>query len=708
MATEIEQIEDLMLSVAEGDGGALAELQTILQRQPDDSLSAAVSESERQRWHEAAEMVFESELDFDSAPMLDLIFHFARLGYDSPGLRDRLAEAARRSFPNYPDPGGLLSALGIRKSGVAVRELPGRWRMFAALEEGGLCCHPRHGMGVIEEIDGLANEARVRFERTFGYSLERVLDDFHLIKNDSPLAKLAGNNLSWSELEKGDRLQTRQALEDSFLPPVRSLEVVRRCLAGVGISEKRVKPFLAAYSEKELSKEVSEKSESESGRRLSETRSLQELKLVFEQTRQNVFSDGELEHIEQLLNTAAERREQALDFAGIILQFWEGVEGAEWLQKWARENGARAVCWNNEEFFIFISDRLPARRLLAWFLLTVQAIGPESTARFGQELPLKSLPQMNRALVRATGDKGYFVRSAADAVRSGKVSADLIVWLWHNADAEGREAIRDAKLVFQALSRQVRGSFIKANRELRNLLGQNENFQRFLMRDGEPAAINRAVSCVRNHGEALDSGEKQSLLVRFARLFPEVRDLVEKRTPAGTRNASRTAAGQAVTSVRSYEARKRELQEVVKNKIPANSRAIAHARGYGDLRENAEYKAAKEEQSQLLARREQMEESLQQVKPTDFNEVSTPDKIVPGCTVRVRSQENGETREYHILGCWDSNPEENIISYETPLGRSLLGRGLNDSVDTPIGKVDIEEISPVTEALRQWLSAGDE
>src|SRR5438045_9614752 len=116
-----------------------------------------------------------------------------------------------------------------------------------------------------------------------------------------------------------------------------------------------------------------------------------------------------------------------------------------------------------------------------------------------------------------------------------------------------------------------------------------------------------------------------------------------------------------MVSWESLERRKDEYNELVQKKIPANSKEIAIARSYGDLRENHEYKAAKEMQKILMRRKSELESQLVRARGTDFSNVRT-DVVSIGTHVRILDLESGNGEEYTILGAWDSIPDKQVNS----------------------------------------------
>ena len=127
----------------------------------------------------------------------------------------------------------------------------------------------------------------------------------------------------------------------------------------------------------------------------------------------------------------------------------------------------------------------------------------------------------------------------------------------------------------------------------------------------------------------------------------------------------------------------------MKNKIPENKRAIAVARAHGDLRENAEYKMARQEQDTLLARKSHLDRDFSRVDITDFSEAPI-EHIGIGSVVKLKEGSTGNLVTYAILGAWDGRPEENIVSYETPLGRSLISHQVGEQIHIEVDGAEEE------------------
>ncbi len=169
---------------------------------------------------------------------------------------------------------------------------------------------------------------------------------------------------------------------------------------------------------------------------------------------------------------------------------------------------------------------------------------------------------------------------------------------------------------------------------------------------------------------------KKSLLARFIKIFPKIQSLVASE--------AESKEEQLLVSKSSFERKREEYETIVSKKIPENSRAIAVAREHGDLKENSEYKMAKQDQQVLMAQKTQLERDLGRARVTTFSEATT-DQVSVGSIVDVKSHANGNVTRYTVLGAWDSDPDNHVISYKTPFGAALLGKKVGESVKVKTG-----------------------
>ncbi len=128
----------------------------------------------------------------------------------------------------------------------------------------------------------------------------------------------------------------------------------------------------------------------------------------------------------------------------------------------------------------------------------------------------------------------------------------------------------------------------------------------------------------------------------------------------------------------SIEARREELRRLQEQEIPANRRAIEEARELGDLRENFEYKSARQRHEYLAARVAALERDLARALPIDLGREDLAEVRV---AVRVRVADDGGEQTISIVGPWESDPEHALVSYDSELGRALLGKRPGDAAE---------------------------
>ena len=136
---------------------------------------------------------------------------------------------------------------------------------------------------------------------------------------------------------------------------------------------------------------------------------------------------------------------------------------------------------------------------------------------------------------------------------------------------------------------------------------------------------------------------------------------------------------------------KEELSNLINIKRPENIQAIKEARALGDLSENAEYDAARNEQAQIEGRIKQLEKMLENV--SIITEVST-DKVSIGNTVSIKYVDDDEEDEYKIVGSQEADPFESKISNESPIAQALFNHKVGDivTVESPNGAYEVEII----------------
>jgi transcription elongation factor GreA len=138
-----------------------------------------------------------------------------------------------------------------------------------------------------------------------------------------------------------------------------------------------------------------------------------------------------------------------------------------------------------------------------------------------------------------------------------------------------------------------------------------------------------------------------------------------------------------------------ELDQLKSVKRPKVIAAIAEAREHGDLKENAEYHAAREEQGFIEGRIKQLEGELSHAEIIDISKLNAGSKVVFGATVELADVETDEEKRYQIVGDLEADIKLGLIAISSPLARALIGKLEGDAVtiDAPAGKRDYEIVS---------------
>ena len=140
------------------------------------------------------------------------------------------------------------------------------------------------------------------------------------------------------------------------------------------------------------------------------------------------------------------------------------------------------------------------------------------------------------------------------------------------------------------------------------------------------------------------------------------------------------------------EVLKEEIIFLKEKKRPQIVAAISEARSHGDLKENAEYHAAKEEQSHNEGRIAQINDTIARANVIDVTKMSNNGKVIFGSTVDLENLDTGEKISYKIVGKDEADLKKKLIFFQSPIGRGLIGKNKNDLVEikTPIGTKNFE------------------
>ena len=320
-----------------------------------------------------------------------------------------------------------------------------------------------------------------------------------------------------------------------------------------------------------------------------------------------------------------------------------------------------------------ILPNLPAakeKRLLQALPAALGAGWTERALRLMEASHGRMVAQIPRIL-NETGQHAELRAMLERSIREHSATSEMLTWLCGDKK-DWNDLINPDLLsaILAALEREQHSSIARGSKlqravvDDRELLGEMfKNVDVGLARD----AMRRLQVT-----PLFDELTKRSLLARMVKVYPELESMI-----AGAEPQEKTAP--LIVSWSSLEKRRAEYEEVVKVKIPENTKEIAIARSYGDLSENFEFKAAKQMQSVLMRRKAELEQMLHDARGTAFENPDTS-RVSIGTVVTLRNAETNSEETYTILGAWDGNPDRHIISYQTAIGQALLGHESGETV----------------------------
>jgi len=308
----------------------------------------------------------------------------------------------------------------------------------------------------------------------------------------------------------------------------------------------------------------------------------------------------------------------------------------------------------------------------------------EIPAAFGEEWPAVAIDLATRGstricteaarLLEEKGEVETLLKGIDREIRDHAITSETLIWLCkerHGAYAD----LVNPRLLSSIISALERDQFDEAKRDrrLHDLLLNDKELLNDLIASATHEDMRNIMQKLMRT-PVFEELNKRSLLGRIIRLFPEMQALV-----SGDSDAKQETL---VVSWESLEKKKAFFDELVNKTIPENVKEISVARSYGDLRENFEFKAAKEMQRVLGRRRSETERELSLARGTDFANPDTT-RVSIGTVVTLREIPDGPTDIYTILGAWDGQPEKGLVSYQSALAQALLGHQPGEQISLP-------------------------
>ena len=359
----------------------------------------------------------------------------------------------------------------------------------------------------------------------------------------------------------------------------------------------------------------------------------------------------------------------------------EGVEG---------DLGEQDI-WSQGVALADILEKLPAarhRRVLESYHAARPEDWYEAVVVLANDASPKLCGECVNLLVN-NGKFGLFKETLSRLISQHQASTELLLWFAKDrsdtfADILGPEVFR---AMITAIERDIFNE--KKSVKLTDYIMNDEDLLPSLIESADIEVVKDVTRSIQTT-HAFDDLDKRSLLARVVKAFPSVQELISGDSGKEDRTL--------IVSWESLRRRQREYEDIIKVKIPENRKDISIARSYGDLRENHEYKSAKEHQRVLMQRKAELERDLGLARGTDFSD-ATAESVGIGSRVKAANLSSGEPVEYEVLGAWDGDPDRGRLSYQSPLAQQFIGKKVGEEAEYTAGhettRYRIESINKV-------------
>jgi len=277
--------------------------------------------------------------------------------------------------------------------------------------------------------------------------------------------------------------------------------------------------------------------------------------------------------------------------------------------------------------------------------------------------------------------RGFLNGSIPAELAPGEKETTVIEKLLTLADQVGLEVKRTANAELKEFLRHTRSFFTSRRLKM---------FEEFVTRTSLDYGRYLFAKIQRNRG--FTDQTRQALQDVIEAHHPDIRTAPAEAAEAAEAPAEVAPAADVIyTTLHGYRRREQELKHIRDVELPKNAEDLGRAKAMGDISENAEYSAALEEHEHLTRRLKELSEDLDRARILDPEQVTT-DKVVVGTRVKLTNLTKGGEETYALLGPWDTDLERGVISYLSPVGRGLLGkgRGAKAEIVLPEGAVAYE------------------
>jgi transcription elongation GreA/GreB family factor len=570
---------------------------------------------------------------------------------------------------------------------------------------GACVLHKNWGFGQIANIDFLINQITIDFATKKGHSmqLQYAADSLQRIDREHILARIALDLEGVRKEANQEPEQFVRAVLTSYSGKLTVDQLTRVLVPAVfnetgfkkwwdgakkvlkksghfSLPTKKTEPIL--YREEAVSRSSEHLETFASARQLKDQ--IGALERILRDLEEFKDSATQLQSIISVAEETARRNAKmaTAEALTMLTQRDEMVERVKELQAGAAAPTIASMLLDEQRALSSLLEEVPAAKLRRIVNALPSAFGDAWTSKALQLVARGSTRVVTEAArLMQEHEKNEELKTALDrAIRDHSISSSALTWLCDKKEREGQfKSLIHPRVMSAILSALERDQFNEnRDRKLHDLVVNDQTLLPDLIKGSEIEEVREAMRKLLLT-PIFEDLNKRSLLGRFVRHFPELEVLI-----SGEREEKHESL---IVSWESLEKRQLEYEDIITKKIPENTKEIAIAREYGDLRENFEFKAAKEMQRVLMRRKQEMERDISLARGTDFANPDTK-QVSIGTTVSVKGVKDNQVDTYHILGAWDTNPEQGIISYKAAIAQSLLGRKCGEMVDLPTEAAD--------------------
>ncbi|MCH2060014.1 MAG: GreA/GreB family elongation factor [Verrucomicrobiales bacterium] len=287
--------------------------------------------------------------------------------------------------------------------------------------------------------------------------------------------------------------------------------------------------------------------------------------------------------------------------------------------------------------------------------------------------------------IHENGKGDTLTRDLTAGLQQRSLGAEVLAWICKERKGFAAGVFSDPGIsaaIIAALERDHLDESTPKTNRLHDLLMDDKELVPDLLAESDTAEVRHFTRRIQST-PVFEGLNKNSLLARIIKVFPSVEDLITGEKSEGVEETLQPAG--VIVSWESLQQRREKLDDIINKKIPENSKEIGIAREYGDLKENFEFKAAKQQQAVLMRQKAELEAEIATARGTDFSEADGS-AVAVGTIVEIEDVNSGGSETVTVLGAWDTDIEKSIVSYLSAMGAALLGRVAGDELELPTEK----------------------